>query len=222
MKLRLVVAITGASGAIYGVRLMQVLQHTEVETHLVMSPWARKTITMETEYRPEEVLALADRVYRPENQAAAISSGSFQTAGMVIAPCSMKTLSAIANGFGDSLSTRAADVTLKEGRKLVLLVRESPLNLIHLENMTRAARAGAVIAPPMPAFYSAPSSLQEVIDHTVGRTLDQFGVEHNLLRRWGERRGSTVQSNLNHEVAPEGDLITVSDGTDSVEWQTAR
>jgi 4-hydroxy-3-polyprenylbenzoate decarboxylase len=222
VKLRLVVAITGASGAIYGVRLMQVLQHTEVETHLVMSPWARKTITMETEYRPEEVLALADRVYRPENQAAAISSGSFQTAGMVIAPCSMKTLSAIANGFGDSLSTRAADVTLKEGRKLVLLVRESPLNLIHLENMTRAARAGAVIAPPMPAFYSAPSSLQEVIDHTVGRTLDQFGVEHNLLRRWGERRGSTVQSNLNHEVAPEGDLITVSDGTDSVEWQTAR
>lgn len=183
---RLIVGITGATGAIYGIRLLEALKGGPVETHLVMSDWARKTIAIETGRSPSDVLALADRTYRPDNQAAAISSGSFRTLGMVIAPCSMKTLAGIANGFADNLVSRAADVQLKEGRKLVLLARESPLNAIHLENMLKLARAGAVVAPPCPAFYAHLTSLDDMVDHTVGRLLDQFDIEHSLVRRWGE------------------------------------
>lgn len=189
MNQPLIVAITGATGAIYGVRLLQALQDTSVETHLVISDWARKTITVETGLRAEDVLEMADRTYRPENQAAAISSGSFRTRGMIVAPCSMKTLAAIATGFTDTLIARAADVQLKEQRKLVLLTRESPLNQLHLENMLRVARAGAVIAPPVPAFYARLTSLDDMVDHTVGRLLDQFDIEHDLVRRWGEHAG---------------------------------
>ncbi len=188
-KPRLIIGISGATGAIYGVRLLEVLQGGPVETHLVMSDWARKTIAVETSWRPSDVLALADRTYRADNQAAAISSGSFRTLGMVVAPCSMKTLAGIANGFADSLISRAADVQLKEGRKLVLVARESPLNAIHLENMLKVARAGAVVAPPSPAFYARLTSLEDMVDHTVGRILDQFDIPHSLVRRWGERSG---------------------------------
>lgn len=197
---RLVVGMTGATGAIYGVRLLELLRDGPFETHLVASEWARKTIAIETGRRPDDVFALADRVYRVENQAAAISSGSFLTAGMVIAPCSMKTLAAIANGFADNLVARAADVTLKEQRRLVLLVRESPLNVIHLENMLTLARAGAVIVPPVPAFYAKPRDLDEMVDHTVGRLLDLFGVEHALIRRWGG--SSPVEQTLGLDGSP--------------------
>jgi len=186
---RLVVGITGATGAIYGVRLLEALRDAAVETHLVVSEWALKTIAVETSYRAEDVLGLADRTYRPDNQAAAIASGSFLTKGMIVAPCSVKSLSAIANGFADNLVTRSADVTMKEQRRLVLLVRESPLNAIHLENMLKLARAGVVIAPPVPAFYAAPRDLDDMVNHTVGRLLDQFQIPHQLTRRWGERRG---------------------------------
>lgn len=187
-QFRLSIGMTGATGAIYGVRILDALQDTPVETHLIMSAWARKTIVAETDRNPDEVLALADFVYEEGNQAARLSSGSFLTGGMIVAPCSMKTLAAIANGFSDNLISRAADVTLKEGRKLLLLVRESPLNAIHLENMLRLARMGVVIMPPVPAFYARPRSLDEMVDHTVGRALDHFGVELNLVKRWGERR----------------------------------
>lgn len=183
---RLVVAITGATGAVYGIRLLEALHQTPIESHLVVSEWALKTIAIETDYRPADVLELGDRVYRADNLAAAISSGSFLTRGMVIAPCSMKTLAALASGYADNLVARAADVTLKERRKLVLLVRESPLSAIHLENMLTLTRAGAVIAPPMPAFYTHLSTIAEMVDETVGRLLDQFGIEHDLVRRWPE------------------------------------
>jgi 4-hydroxy-3-polyprenylbenzoate decarboxylase len=196
-QFRLMVAITGATGAIYGVRMLEVLRDTPVETHLVMSSWARKTIVAETGRNPDDVSAMADYVYDAENQAARLSSGSFVTGGMLVAPCSMKTLAAIANGYSENLIHRSADVTLKEGRKLLLLVRESPLSVIHLENMLKLARMGVVIMPPVPAFYARPRSLDELVDHTVGRALDHFGIELNLVRRWGERRrGSPPQREI--------------------------
>jgi len=187
-QFRLVVGLSGATGAIYGVRILEVLQDTPVETHLIMSTWARKTITAEVGRNPDDVAALADHVYDESNQAARLSSGSFLTGGMLIAPCSMKTVAAIASGYADNLISRTADVCLKEGRKLVLLARESPLNAIHLENMLKLARMGVVIMPPVPAFYARPRSLDEMVDHTVGRVLDHFGIELNLVRRWGDRR----------------------------------
>jgi 4-hydroxy-3-polyprenylbenzoate decarboxylase len=187
-QFRLTVGMTGATGAIYGVRILEVLRDTPVETHLIMSSWARKTIVAEVGRKPDEVAGLADFVYEEDNQAARLSSGSFLTGGMLVAPCSMKTLAAIANGYAENLIQRSADVCLKEGRKLLLLVRESPLNVIHLENMTRLARMGVVIMPPVPSFYARPRSLDEMIDHTVGRALDHFGIELNLVRRWGDRR----------------------------------
>ena len=187
-QFRLAVGITGATGAIYGIRVLEVLRDTPVETHLIMSKWARKTIVTETGQNPDDILAMADYTYEEDNQAARLSSGSFLTGGMLVTPCSMKTLAAIANGYADNLIARTADVTLKEGRKLLLLVRESPLSVIHLENMLRLARMGVVIMPPVPAFYARPRSLDEMVDHTVGRALDQFGIELNLVRRWGDRR----------------------------------
>ena len=181
---RLVVGISGASGVIYGVRLLQALRELGVETHLVMSRTAEITLAHETSLKVPEVQRLADKVYRIDDLAAAIASGSFRTRGMVVAPCSMRSLGEIANGISSNLLTRAADVALKERRRLVLLVRETPLHAIHLRNMTRLAQAGAVIAPPVPAFYNRPKTLDNVIDHTIGRVLDLFDLDTGKVKRW--------------------------------------
>ena len=180
---RLIVALTGASGTIFGVRLLQKLRDIGIETHLVMSRWAARTLVHETTYTPEQVQKLADVVHPINDQGAPISSGSFITMGMVVVPCSARTLAAIAHGIGDNLIHRAADVVLKERRKLVLAVRESPLSEIHLENMLKLSRMGVVIAPPVPAFYTRPSSIDEMVDHSVSRILDQFGI-HLDVDRW--------------------------------------
>jgi 4-hydroxy-3-polyprenylbenzoate decarboxylase len=182
--MRLIVGITGATGVIYGVRLLERLRDAGVETHLVISRWGARTLVHETPYSREEVEALAHTSYVSGDMGAAISSGSFQTAGMIVAPCSAKTLAAIAHGYGEGLIHRAADVVLKERRKLLLAVRESPLSDIHLENMLRLSRMGAVMLPPMPAFYGHPRSLGDIVDHTVERILDQFGVEMPNAARW--------------------------------------
>jgi 4-hydroxy-3-polyprenylbenzoate decarboxylase len=176
--------MTGATGAVFGVRLLEVLRKSDVETHLVMSRWASRTLVEETSYSVEDVRRLARHVHPPTDQGAAISSGSFLTEGMVIVPCSMRTLAAIAHGLGDNLIHRAADVTLKERRRLVLAVRESPLGEIHLENMLKLARMGATICPPVPAFYGRPQSLDEVVDHTVLRLLDQLDIHVDAPSRW--------------------------------------
>lgn len=182
--MRIVVGISGASGAIYGVRILQALNRLGVESHLVLSGTAGQTIEYETPHSLPEVLAMATRVYPVQDVAAAISSGSFRTDGMVIAPCSIKTLSGIANSYNENLLTRAADVTLKERRKLVLVVRETPLHLGHLRLMTNVTEMGAVVLPPMPAFYHRPQTIDDIIGQTVGKVLDQFGLEANLFRRW--------------------------------------
>ena len=184
---RIVLGMTGATGVIYGIRLLEVLRETPVETHLIMSHWARRTIIAETDHNPDAVVELADQAHDEHDLGAAPASGSFLTDGMIIAPCSMKSLAAIANGISENLIHRAADVTLKEGRELLLLARETPLSVIHLENMLRVARAGALVVPPVPAFYARPRSLEDMIDHTVGRVLDHFGIEVDLVRRWGEQ-----------------------------------
>ncbi|EKS7203583.1 UbiX family flavin prenyltransferase [Enterobacter asburiae] len=184
---RLIVGLSGASGAIYGVRLLQVLRNVaEVETHLVMSQAARQTLSLETDLSLRDVQALADLVHDARDIAASISSGSFKTAGMVILPCSIKTLSGIVNSYTDTLVTRAADVVLKERRPLVLCVRETPLHLGHLRLMTQAAELGAIIMPPVPAFYHRPTSLDDVINQTVNRVLDQFDIDlpEDLFTRW--------------------------------------
>jgi|SRR5579864_809050 len=182
---RLIVGISGSTGPHYGVRLLEVLrQKTEVETHLILSSTARKTIEYEMERDPDSVLQLADHVHDEKDIGAAIASGTFITAGMVVAPCSMKTLSAIANSYADNLMARAADVCLKERRRLVLVVRETPLHLGHLRLMTLATEAGAVILPPVPGFYHRPTTVQELIDHTVVKVLDQFGIHLDLIGRW--------------------------------------
>lgn len=182
--MRIVVGITGASGAIFGIRALEALKVLSIETHLIMSRWARTTIATETGYAVEKVEALASAVYHHDNQAAAVSSGSFRTDGMIIAPCSMKTLAAIRIGYSESLICRAADVVLKERRKLVLLARESPFSEIHLENMLALTRMGAVIFPPVPAFYNHPKSLDEAVHHIAGRLLDQFGLDMPHMSRW--------------------------------------
>ena len=181
---RLIVGITGATGAIFGVRLLQMLQGSGVETHLVVSRWAARTLAHETPYALEELQQMATRHYPVGDQGAAISSGSFVTLGMVVIPCSMRTLSAIANGAGDNLIHRAADVALKERRRLVLVARESPLSDIHLGNMLRLSRMGVTILPPVPAFYNRPRTLDDVVNHVVMRTLDQFGLHLDLAGRW--------------------------------------
>jgi 4-hydroxy-3-polyprenylbenzoate decarboxylase len=182
---RLIVGMTGATGAPLGVRLLEVLRDLDdVETHLVMSRWAKTNVELETAYSSREVAKLADVVYGPGDQGAAISSGSFLTAGMVIVPCSMKTLAGIRTGYADGLIARAADVCLKERRRLVLVPRETPLNDVHLENMLALSRMGATILPPVPAFYNHPASLADVVDHLVVRILDQFGVAAPGARRW--------------------------------------
>ncbi len=183
---RLIVAITGATGVIYGVRLLEMLRGAAVETHLVISPWGRRTLLHETTYTVDQVLRLADVTYLPNDQGAAISSGSFLTLGMAVVPCSMRTLAAIAHGLGDNLVHRAADVVLKERRKLLLAPREAPLNDIHLENMLKLSRMGTVICPPMPAFYQRPETVEDIVNQTVVRILDQFGVHLDSPGRWGE------------------------------------
>ena len=191
---RLIVGITGASGSIYGVRLLEMLRGSDIETHLVMSRWGARTLVHETPYTPEQVQRLASEAHVLTDQGASISSGSFVTMGMVIAPCSARTLAAIAHGIGDTLVHRAADVVLKERRKLVLAVREAPLHEIHLENMLKLSRMGVVIAPPVPAFYSNPSSIDEIVNYTAARLLDQFGI-HVDMARW---------PGLNPSTTPEG------------------
>jgi len=181
---RLIVGITGATGTIFGVRLLQMLHGSGVETHLVMSKWAARTLAHETAHSLKEVQNLATHNYPLGDQGAAISSGSFITLGMVVAPCSMRTLSAIAHGQGDNLIHRAADVILKERRKLVLVVRESPFNDIHLENMLKLSRMGVIILPPMPAFYNHPQNLDDMINHIAMRTLDQFDIHLDVMNRW--------------------------------------
>ena len=181
---RLVVAITGASGSIFGVRLLQVLQGTDVETHLVLSRWGARTLIHETPFSVADVRRLATRSYPEGDQGAAVSSGSFLTLGMVVLPCSVKTLGAIARGDGRDLVHRAADVVLKERRRLVLAVRETPLNEIHLEHMLKLTRMGAVIAPPVPAFYNHPAGLDDVVNHTVSRILDLFDIHLDAPERW--------------------------------------
>jgi polyprenyl P-hydroxybenzoate/phenylacrylic acid decarboxylase-like protein len=184
----IVVAITGATGVVYGIRTLEMLRELGIPTHLVLTDWGARTILAETDRKPQEVLELADEVSDVTDLGAPIGSGSFPTAGMVVAPCSMKSLAAIAHGLGQNLVHRAAETTMKERRRLVLLVRESPLSVIHLENLLAVARAGAIVAPPVPSFYARPTSVQDVVDQTVGRMLDHFSVHHPRTVRWGERR----------------------------------
>lgn len=189
--MKLIVGITGASGAIYGIRMLEALRSSGVERHLVLTKWAEATIALETSYDLAQVCQLANAYYPPGNQAARISSGSFMTDGMVVVPCSMKTVAAIRHGLSDNLLTRAADVTLKEARPLVLVPRESPLSAIHLENLTDLAKMGVRIVPPMPAFYNYPTSVDDVINHTIGRILDQLGIPNDWSTRWeGPPRGN--------------------------------
>ena len=195
---RLIVGITGATGSIFGIRLLEALQGAGVESHLVVSPWGARTLAHETSYTLDHVKRLATCCYSPHDQGAAISSGSFVTGGMVVAPCSMRTLAAIAHGHGEHLVHRAADVILKERRKLVLVVREAPLSAIHLENMLTLARLGVVIFPPVPAFYHRPRSVQEIVDHTVMRILDQLDIHLD----WGERWDGEMSSVPDPEALP--------------------
>ncbi|MBM3622267.1 MAG: UbiX family flavin prenyltransferase [Alphaproteobacteria bacterium] len=182
---RLIVGITGASGVIYGVRLLQALRDLPVETHLVLTKTAEVTLAHETDFKVKDVKALADVVHSPTDLAAPISSGSFRTLGMAIAPCSMRSLGEIATGISTSLLSRAADVVLKERRKLVLMVRETPLHAVHLRNMVTVAELGAIVTPAMPAFYSRPKTVDDIVDHSVGRLLDLFDLDAGIVKRWG-------------------------------------
>ncbi len=182
--MRLVVGISGATGAIYGIRALQALQLCGIESHLVMTESGKRTVDMETDYTVEQVESLATHVHDYRNIGASIASGSFKTNGMIIAPCSIKSLSAIANSYNDNLLIRAADVVLKEKRKLVVIARETPLHVGHLRLMATVAEMGGIILPPMPAFYHLPQTLDDIINQTVGKALDQFDIEHELFRRW--------------------------------------
>jgi 4-hydroxy-3-polyprenylbenzoate decarboxylase len=184
MKRRLIVGLTGATGAILGIRLLEVLKSCDVESHLIISKWAQRTVEHETRYRIDDVRALASVTHHLADMGASVSSGSFLTEGMVVIPCSMRTLSSIAHGYGEHLVHRAADVILKERRKLVLVARETPLSTIHLENMLKLASMGVTILPPMPAFYNHPQSVDDIVDHIVARVLDQFGLAAPFAKRW--------------------------------------
>ena len=185
---RVIVGMTGATGTIFGVRLLEVLQGTGVETHLVMSKWAGRTLVEETSYTVEQVQRLATQVYPLGDQGAAISSGSFLTQGMIVVPCSMRTLAAIAHGLGDNLIHRAADVILKERRRLVLAIREAPLSDVHLENMLKLSRMGVVISPPVPAFYNHPQTIDDIVNYSVARLLDQLDIHLDVGNRWAGMR----------------------------------
>ena len=183
--MRLIIGITGSTGVIYVIRMLEVLKDTGVETHLIMSEWAEKCISMETKYSVEQVKSLATTISDEKNMAASISSGTHKTDGMIVIPCSMKSLSSIANGYDETLVARAAGVTLKESRKLILVARETPLTAINLENMLKLAQLGVIIMPPVTEFYTNPTSIDAMIDHIVGKCLDQFDIEHDLFTRWG-------------------------------------
>ena len=186
---RLIVGISGASGVVYGVRLLEALRPLDIETHLVVSKSGELTISYELDRKMADIRALADYVYPAQDVGAAISSGSFRTLGMVVAPCSMRTLGEIASGVTSTLISRAADVVLKERRRLVLAARETPLHSVHLRNMLTLSEMGAIIAPPLPAFYPGPKSVDDIVDHTVGRLLDLFDIDTGAVRRWGEQSG---------------------------------
>jgi 4-hydroxy-3-polyprenylbenzoate decarboxylase len=197
---RIIVAITGATGTVYGIRALQMLREADVETYLIVSKWGARTLVHETPYSLEQVEAMASHVCAQNDQGAKISSGSFRTSGMIVAPCSMRSLAAIANGVSDNLVHRAADVILKERRKLVLAVREAPLSEVHIENMLKLSRMGVVISPPVPAFYQHPESIDDLVDQTVMRLLDQLGIHLDEAPRWngvmetgrkmGDKRGA--------------------------------
>ena len=182
--MRLIVGITGSTGVIYGVRMLETLKKLNIESHLIMTEWAEKCISMETEYNSDYVKSLATNVSDEKNMASSVSSGTHKIDGMIVAPCSMKTLSAIANGYDDTLVARAASVTIKESRKLILMVRETPLSAIHIENMLKLARLGVVILPPVTEFYTKPKTINDIVNHGVGKCLDQFDLEHDLYPRW--------------------------------------
>lgn len=193
MKKRIIVGLSGASGVIYGIRALQHLSCVdEVETHLIITEGAVTNIQVETEWKIEDVKALADVVHRNNNLAASVASGSFNTDGMLIIPCSIKTLSGVANAYADNLLVRAADVALKERRRLILMVRETPLHRIHLDLMLRAVEAGAIMMPPVPAFYHNPETIEDLIDQSVGKAFDLLGLEHDLFRRWGDRKSGKL------------------------------
>ncbi|MDE1862922.1 MAG: UbiX family flavin prenyltransferase [Thaumarchaeota archaeon] len=183
--MRLIVGMTGSSGVIYGVRMLEALRRLKVDAYLIMTEWAKKCLALETDFDLKYVKSLAAGFSDDSNMAASVSSGTHKTDGMVIIPCSMKSLSGIANGYEENLVSRAAGVTLKESRRLVIVPRETPLTSIHLENMLKLARVGAVILPAMPGFYNRPKSIDDMINHVVGKCLDQFGIEHDLFKRWG-------------------------------------
>jgi 4-hydroxy-3-polyprenylbenzoate decarboxylase len=183
--MRLIVGISGATGSIYGIRLLETLKQKKIETHLVISSTSKEIILQETPYSVNEVEALASHVHENSDLDASISSGSFKTDGMIVIPCSIKTLSGIAHSYNENLLIRAADVALKERRKLVLVVRETPLHLGHLELMVQASRVGAILFPPMPAFYFHPKTIDDLVNHSVGKVLDLFGIDHHLFKRWG-------------------------------------
>ena len=207
---RIIVGISGATGAIYGIRLLQLFRSVDsIETHLVMTPAARRTVLLETEYSLDDVEALADCVHRSADIAASISSGSFRTMGMIVAPCSMKTVSGIATSYSDNLLLRAADVTLKERRPLVLLVRETPMHLGHLRLLTQVAELGGIVMPPVPAFYHRPTSLEEVIDHTLNRALDLLNIElkQDLFARWKGPPGHSDQGKVSLMDRPTPSLV---------------
>jgi 4-hydroxy-3-polyprenylbenzoate decarboxylase len=186
MNKRIIIGIAGASGVIYGVRMLSLIKERDFETHLIISEAGKKNIEIETSYKASEVAAMADYNYDNRDVGAALSSGSFLTGGMVVAPCTIKTLSGIANSYTNNLLVRAADVTLKEKRKLVLVVRETPLHKGHLRLMSMASDMGAHILPPVPSFYNQPKTIDDIIDQTIGKIFDYLGIEHNLFKRWGE------------------------------------
>ena len=190
MKKRIVVGISGASGVTYGVRCLELLKETDFETHLIISKAGRLNIEIETDYHPDAVEAMADFVYDHRDMAASLSSGSFLTEGMVVVPCTIKSLSGIANSYNENLLVRAADVTLKEKRKLVLVIRETPLHVGHLRLMTLAAEMGAHLLPPVPSFYHQPKTLEDIIDQTIGKVFDYMRIEHDLFKRWGEKENN--------------------------------
>src|SRR5262250_1763731 len=199
---RLIIGMTGSTGAIFGVRMLEALKGTDIESHLIISKWAQRTLEHETRYTVEQVCSLASVVHSQGDMGASISSGSFKTEGMVVMPCSVHTLAGIANGYGDNLIHRAADVVLKERRKLVLVVRETPLSEVHLENMLKLSRMGAVIFPPVPAFYHHPHNIESIVDQTALRVLDQFGIHLASRKRWdGEMSvsGAPIDEVLEHK-----------------------
>jgi 4-hydroxy-3-polyprenylbenzoate decarboxylase len=193
-NIKIIVGITGSSGVIYGIKLLYFLKKSKIETHIVLSKWAEKNIEIETDESVVEVKKLASFEYRENDMAASISSGSFKTDGMIIIPCSMKTLASIANGYDDNLISRAASVTIKENRKLVIVPRETPLSQIHLSNMLKLAKIGVIILPAMPGFYHRPKTINDLILHIVGKTLDQFEINNEVFKRWKNNESDSIKN----------------------------